>query len=449
MSSEDFDKKIIESLEQRSPDYNEKSWEKMQKILEKHLPQKKDDRKRLLFLLFLFLIVGGGTAIFLLNNGNKKSTSQLPDNGNNSIVSAKQTPETESLKSPTKKNTAEIKVQKTGKNEPATKIVADTKKEHLSENKNPDLIPRINNNANAISKKQKGEKAATNNIFSKSETKQPVIAQIIKSETKIIHEETFTTSVKEKIEQPDVQQPEKMKEVAANKSVLPESIKKEDEIKLIPENNSTEKKGNQKSKTGKFSLTLSAGPEMSYVRFTKPRKVMLSYGAGLSYAFAKSFSIRTGFYISRKIYAAAPQDYNPPTNFWNYYPDLKSINADCKIYEVPINIDYRFKQSKNKSWFVSAGTSNFFMKKEVYDYYYKPPYSTQYANYTRTFENLSKHYFSTLNLSAGYSRKINSHFTLQAEPFTKIALKGIGYGKVKLNSSGIVFTASFSPFSKK
>jgi hypothetical protein len=29
----------------------------------------------------------------------------------------------------------------------------------------------------------------------------------------------------------------------------------------------------------------------------------------------------------------------------------------------------------------------------------------------------------------------------------KVALNGIGYGKVKLNSGGILFTATFKPFS--
>ena len=56
-----FDKKIKEAAENHHPAYDEKAWTKMEKLLDKHLPQKKDDRRRIIFFLLLFfLLVGGG-----------------------------------------------------------------------------------------------------------------------------------------------------------------------------------------------------------------------------------------------------------------------------------------------------------------------------------------------------------------------------------------------------
>ncbi len=54
-----------------------------------------------------------------------------------------------------------------------------------------------------------------------------------------------------------------------------------------------------------------------------------------------------------------------------------------------------------------------------------------------------------VTLSAGYQRKINNTFSLMAEPYMKLPLSGVGFGKVKLNSMGIMFTVGIAPFGKK
>jgi hypothetical protein len=53
-----------------------------------------------------------------------------------------------------------------------------------------------------------------------------------------------------------------------------------------------------------------------------------------------------------------------------------------------------------------------------------------------------------LTLSAGYQRKINRTFSIAAEPYIKVPLAGVGYGKVKLNSAGVLFSVNISPFQK-
>ena len=47
MQSEEFDKKIKEAADHHHPAYDEKAWMKMEKLLDTHLPQKKDDRRRI------------------------------------------------------------------------------------------------------------------------------------------------------------------------------------------------------------------------------------------------------------------------------------------------------------------------------------------------------------------------------------------------------------------
>ena len=89
------------------------------------------------------------------------------------------------------------------------------------------------------------------------------------------------------------------------------------------------------------------------------------------------------------------------------------------------------------------------MKEEKYEYYFKPNYSPTYVTYTKRIKDQNKHYFSQLNISGGYTRNINNHISLRAEPYVKFAMSGVGLGKVNLNSGGILFTGIIKPFAKK
>ncbi|MEO8961205.1 MAG: hypothetical protein ABI325_04945, partial [Ginsengibacter sp.] len=149
----------------------------------------------------------------------------------------------------------------------------------------------------------------------------------------------------------------------------------------------------------------------------------------------------------KKIYDANLSDYHPPARFWNYYPDLKYINADCKIYEVPLIVNYNFRQTPKYTWFGSAGISSFFMKKEDYSFLSKSSSGqTSYNNYT--INNKNQHYLSSIRLSAGYVRKLKNNISILAEPYLALPLTGVGYGKVKLYSAGILFTINVKPFAQ-
>jgi hypothetical protein len=176
-------------------------------------------------------------------------------------------------------------------------------------------------------------------------------------------------------------------------------------------------------------------------------KVKLTYGAGLSYTMNR-FTIRSGFYVAKKVYTAGPDDYHPPNHYWTYYVDLTKVDADCRVYEIPVTASYNFSESKTHNWFVSAGLSSYLMKKETYGYHYKDP-TTQMPGYKDwTLKNGENHIFSILDLSAGYERKLNKRLSVIAEPYFKIPMDGIGFGSIKLNSAGVLFTLSVKPFVK-
>ena len=159
-----------------------------------------------------------------------------------------------------------------------------------------------------------------------------------------------------------------------------------------PVNAKTTNKIQKKSgkKTNSFFITLSLAPDISGTGvIDNPGTMKITSGAGMGYAFNK-FTLRTGFYSARKIYTASPNDYHPPASFWNYYPNLKSIDADCKVYEIPLLLSYNFGNSTKQNWSATAGLSSYLMKRETYHYTYKNQWGQpQYKSWT--IYNKNKH----------------------------------------------------------
>ena len=57
--------------------------------------------------------------------------------------------------------------------------------------------------------------------------------------------------------------------------------------------------------------------------------------------------------------------------------------------------------------------------------------------------------FSVLNISAGFEHNISKQLSVQAEPYLKVPLKGMGYGSMNLDSYGLYLTFKYKPFLKK
>jgi hypothetical protein len=206
------------------------------------------------------------------------------------------------------------------------------------------------------------------------------------------------------------------------------------------------KKQPAKNKNSKFSLNFSFGPDISSVGFDKPGKIKPQFGIGIGYSVSERLSIRTGFYAGRKIYSADSADYH--INPWGPYSfKLYEVKGNCFVYEIPVSLMYNFKQSKNHTWFVSTGLSSYLMKTEAYKYIYKNR-TGQMLYHGYNFKNENSHFFSVLNVSGGYQYHVSNRFSILAEPYIKIPLSGVGVGKVRLNSAGVLFTASVKPFKK-
>ena len=446
MQSENFDKKIRDSLSQRPPGNDKPEWEKMETLLDKHMPAEKKDRRRMFFLLFSVLFLGGGALLIWQNNtGNKNEISSIDPKKQNTVAAENnnQTATTtgKNISTPIVPGTnqtktdgfAEIPATNSPGPLPGKEIEIDAVGKIVGPNK------KVNNK---VVKKPSQSNQIIDGLVKSTEPERSLIENLTKNET-----QPTITEKKELVKEPGIE-----KTITENKPDSNPVAEQKEETKgtgtVAVEKTGNKNQKNKSSFANNFFVTISTGPDISAVG-GNAGELRLGVGVGIGYQISKRFSVRTGFYAARKVYTADPEDYHPPNNFWTYYPNLKNIDANCKVYEIPVMVDYKISGNKKESWFVSAGLSSLLMKEETYEYYFKPNSSPTYITYSRTIHNQNKHYFSVLNLSGGYTRVLNKNISLQAEPYLKIALDGVGYGKVNLNSGGVLFSAIIKPFAKK
>ena len=192
----------------------------------------------------------------------------------------------------------------------------------------------------------------------------------------------------------------------------------------------------------RLRLGLVAAPELSTVRTRRLSPPGPSVGVQLDYQLARRWRLSTAFLYSVKRYGAAGTDYTVPYTMPHGWV-ITDVDAVCRIIDIPLNLRYDLWQRPRYQVFASAGLSSLFMKREQYTYDYAPVYGRPVAPYTFELANGSQHLLKVLNLSVGYERMLGQRWSMQAEPFVKLPLAGVGYGAVRLRSAGVFFSLRY------
>lgn len=437
---DNMDELIKAASESYHPVYDDKAWEKMEVLLDKHLPQKQG-RKRPAIIFILLLI--GATGLFAIF---------YPWNEKENVAVLKQ--ETKSVDKGIKN--LNLKDATGGSNpgaessDQSTRFLQETRKKDTVSNLTKSFSTRYNANKNSHITINSSD--ATRDEFRDSKKNESTENNTTKEGRDDVNPDNKKNdqlslsidAVSDKsitiIQQPLKTDSGKINFIEVEpKEIFAAPLSKPATAKL---------KKQQGGFKNNFAVTLSAGPDLSFVNFEDPGRTKVSYGVGLSYTVARKINLRSGFYVAKKIYTAQAGDYHPPAYYWTNTADIQKINADCNVFEIPLSASYNFGQSKKHNWLVGLGLSSFLMKRETYHYYYKnmqgqPMYKSW------TLSNKNNHYFSVLTISGGYQYHLNRHVSLIAEPYFKLPLQGIGFGKIKLNSGGLLITASVKPFTKR
>jgi hypothetical protein len=462
MQSENFDNKIREAADHHHPAYDEKAWEKMEQLLDKHLPQKKDDRRRIIFLILLFILLGSGAWFFLGGRGHSDKTVSTTDKNDQQISVA---PTINNDQNISDKNKVSITVQssdsvnsdhnitKQQKKEENKPVVFDRNKytENMVNLINDRLKKTVRTNSTSTKNKNsdKNQRSVVNNIpdnVSGAETSSDLSRDNSGNNTvqnSVVPADNNASGKNNSQVITETITKDRSSETMTDKKQ--ERVDKKDITPATAATADTKKQGAKNKKSNYFFLSLSAGPDVSAAGTYSIGKLKPVYGIGLGYSFHDKFSLRTGFYSVRKVYSASADEYHPSYNFWTYYPYLDKVDADCRVFEIPLLLSYNFSHSMQHSIFGSAGVSSYLMKRETYNYISKLP-SGQTTNREVTYNNKNKHYFSVFTLSAGYQRNLSRSVSVAAEPYLKIPVNGIGFGKMQLNSAGILFSLQVKPF---
>ncbi|HEY9361790.1 MAG TPA: hypothetical protein VIQ00_00910 [Chitinophagaceae bacterium] len=432
MSFEEIDKKINEAANMHQPAFNEKAWDKMEQLLDIHLPQK-EKKRRFLFLLLPFAVCTAILIIALHDNSKK----QLP--GNSAV------------------NTEKI-VNKTGER----KVTEQDFAEKQDKNK-LDLTQKSNSEPEASATPEFKNKSANNfettiaqpTIFKKKKSLLPSLTSEKRNNSDrnnrytppLVADKTNTAAaVVDNLVSTDNKNPGVDKQITKDAKQVDSTSNTNNKTEVSTKKPSANKKQNKFA--DRFALTLTAGPSVSMVTLNNPGKITATYGAGLNYALSKKISLSTGIYVSKKVYSAESEYYHPPAGYWTYNYDLKRVDADCLVFELPLFMNYTFKETGKHALMASAGISSYIMKSEKYDYLYKD--QSGQINYRGwTLKNKNEHYFSVVTLAGGYQYKFNNRTSILIQPQIKIPLTGIGFGKIKLNDAGTLFTLQVKPFAKK
>ncbi|MGG9964273.1 hypothetical protein [Ferruginibacter sp. SUN106] len=465
MPDEEIDKVVRDAANQHHPPYDDEAWGKMEVLLDKHLPQKKDRKKPVLFWLVFLLL--GSAVFFAIKNSDKNNTAatatatQEKKSGGTADATAS-TAATQGNKNPADKATPGNTIANQQPNAipvAATTVITNTTVKNNLEKKITQVQVDDNNN-------QEQYVAAKKNGYNQKGRSSIRVKKpgAVAGDDDLQTQKEKDELVKEKADEPaqlpatvknddiinkDVNTTADKKDIVITKADTASKAKPEAEKNVADEKTKTATnvtKKNKKSFTDKIAVTVSAGGDLSFIELSNAGKLKPAYGAGLSYAIGKHIVVSSGFYVSKKIYSATPYQYK--FSGYGAPPNLKEIGADCKVFEIPVSVYYSSRQVKNHNWLAGAGLSSLLMKSESYDYRYQTPTGQAY-NYKKTITNENKHYFSVLTISGGYQYKLNNRLSFIAEPYIKIPLKGIGLGEIKLNSTGLLITAAIKPFAKK
>lgn len=187
-----------------------------------------------------------------------------------------------------------------------------------------------------------------------------------------------------------------------------------------------------------------AGPDMSTVSFGPLYKPGYNFGLQAGYRFSNRWSVNAGVIYTKKFYKADSTQFHYKDNPWPSRT-VNNVEGSCSMWDIPVNVRYDFVYSSKRRWFVSTGLSTYLMDKENYDMYYRwngGPVYTQPLNS----DSNSNYLFSIWNLSVGMERSLGKRFSLQAEPYLKVPLTGLGKGSMRMDSYGILFTLKYKPF---
>lgn len=466
LSDDELDRIFSDAAENTNFDFDPDSWTKMsQKLDEVYLPAASKPWQKRALILLIGLLFLTGTYYFI-----KKSTNQVNITQNSTQNNAKD----DIIKDNIIEGKWENNKTNVSTKSSVEKLVIDNKistKESIN-NTNSDRVLEQKSLQNKISfenevssttsnkikaSKTKNEvllnkslvdnsivfernKAAKNRVFEENKTDNVLPNQAINTENSLMNyvneSEAISKENSSRLTLTELQQLSSKGTFIQSKFNLPAIVF---ENKIATQTNIPASKSIA-FKKGLY-LRLATSPELSLVTMDEMAKLGNDWAALLEYRFNSRLSIHSGIIRSMKYYNAYPEGYQWPSN-WKQPPALININASCKMLDIPLNVRYDITQKTKSRLFVSTGITSYVMLNEKYVYNYENPADP--AIKWKNWEGKTGMYkLSTINFSTGYEYQLFRKLSVQVEPFVKVPVSKVGFGKVNLSTVGVFFSAKY------
>lgn len=192
----------------------------------------------------------------------------------------------------------------------------------------------------------------------------------------------------------------------------------------------------QLTKNRYFYVQALVSPDISTVRFQKIAGLGYSAGLLFGYRINKRWNVEAGALWEKKLYYTKGEyfDKSKLGQYWNN-AEIYSVDGNCHMITIPVNIRYNFSTGKRNDWFITGGMSSYLMNKEYYDYTYEYYGDVHTKGYT--YKENSQAWMAAINLGVGYERRIGKSFQFRVEPYFRLPVSGMGKGNLSLNSGGI------------
>ena len=182
-----------------------------------------------------------------------------------------------------------------------------------------------------------------------------------------------------------------------------------------------------------LALTVLASSDMNGAGSFRSAGTGKNIGLLFSVRFNK-LAISTGANYSVKPYTLPFSAYSPNSGYrFKYSPE--TVTADCRMIDLPLNIDYRIYSKNKNSFTIGTGITSYIMTTEKYTYSYDLPSNVSPSSYR--VNNPGKYLFSALNFQVSYQRQVSSKVGVNIQPFMKLPIRDIGYSHVRLQTVGV------------
>jgi hypothetical protein len=198
----------------------------------------------------------------------------------------------------------------------------------------------------------------------------------------------------------------------------------------------------------KLAFSFGFSPDYSRVKTNQFGAMGHNLQIIVDYKINRKFSIKGGLMKSLKLYDADPKNYAWPVKWGTPSSPLMGVSATCNMIDIPVSLSYLLAEKRSNKLYTSLGITNYKMMKEKYVYHYENDADPNLK--WKKWEGSSGFFGAgVINMSLGLEHKISNFLSVQIEPFVKVPIKNVGFGSVKLLTTGLFLNLKTQAPTKK